>query len=309
MILGDPLYFTNSPFSAKSQQNGWAARGELPSYHHLPSAFVYYTVTAASNAGVGIFVLATLGLVVYLLRQRTQQQRLLCLILLAPFVFNVVTLYLGQSVIFIPTLTSTTFEWQLFNVRYGVMMLPTVALLVGYVFAQSRRSLQAGVLLVVAGTCFLFATGQTQAISLQDGTVGLSHSRSSDAEQWLAHHYDGGFVLFDDYARVLSTIRSGIPMQNVITIGNQPYWNESLTHPETYPRWIVMQVDQNDIVYRHLFLEQAQQQHVYKYFQKVYTSPAILIFRRMDGQGAGQPAAMVAPTAVAPTTTPAARYP
>ena len=60
------------------------------------------------------------------------------LILLAPFLFNVISLYLGQSVIFIPSLTPYTFDWTLFNVRYGVMMIPTLALLCAYVFYRSK---------------------------------------------------------------------------------------------------------------------------------------------------------------------------
>ena len=63
LILGDPLYFTDSVFSAKAQQMAWAARNELPAKGHAFIAFLYYAVTTMSNAGVFIFALSIVGLV------------------------------------------------------------------------------------------------------------------------------------------------------------------------------------------------------------------------------------------------------
>ena len=60
------------------------------------------------------------------------------LLLMTPFIFYVLTLYMGQSIIFIPHLTPPTFEWTLFNVRYGVMMVPAAALFVGFLFYKSK---------------------------------------------------------------------------------------------------------------------------------------------------------------------------
>ena len=86
--------------------------------------------------------------------------------------------------------------------------------------------------------------------------------------------------MLDDYSRLISIVRSGVPMKNVIYIGNRPYWEESLREPEKYARWIVVQ--QNDEIWDKVYEPLEQQGRLYKYFTKIYTSPEILIFKRNE---------------------------
>jgi len=279
MILGDPLYFTNSSFSAKSQQNAWYARGELPAFHNFPVAFQYYTVTMMRNAGFFVFGLFLMGLIAYGITARRHKLWVL-LILLAPLLFNTITLYMGQSVIFIPDLTPSSFEWNLFNTRYGMLMVPSVAFFVGVLFSLRSGMLKGMILVFIALQVAFFATGRVPVITLEDGVRGLSAYKHPDAGNWSKKHYDRGLVLMDDYARTVSIIRSGIPMQSTIYIGNKPYWEESLRNPEKYARWIIMQ--KGDPVWNKLYDDPFMQRHVYKYYSKAYTSPNILIFKRND---------------------------
>ena len=125
----------------------------------------------------------------------------------------------------------------------------------------------------------LYFVGYSKIISLADGTEGLSKAKIPDAETWISKNYDTGLVLIDDYARTLSIIRSGIPMQNIIYIGNKPYWEVSLVAPERYASWIIMQKD--DDVWKAIYDKPDVQGRLFKYFKKVYTSPQILIFRKI----------------------------
>jgi hypothetical protein len=188
VILGDPLYFTHSVFSAKSQQNSWLAKGELPAYKHLGVSFLYYFVTAMSNAGVLMFAVALVGIVWFLLKSSNKHRYYILLILLVPFIFNVLTLYLGQSVIFIPHITPLGFDWRLFNVRYGAMAVPLVAICAAYLFYKSgwkAKILLAGLFVFQFG---LYAVGYAKVISLEDGKVGLSSfiAKIPDAQNWFA---------------------------------------------------------------------------------------------------------------------------
>lgn len=280
LILGDPLYFTNSQFSAKSQQQSWLARGELPAYKHIVTSTVYYFVTAMSNAGVILFSIAIVGLLYYLIREKKKEKWFISLILLVPFIFYVVTQYVGQSVIFIPSITPSTFDWRLFNVRYGLMMVPTVAFFIGYLFSKGRNAARLLILTLFFCQIGLFLIGYSPVITLADGTVGLSAEKTADAQQWLDKHYDYGLILLDDFARTVSITKAGIPMQKVIYVGNKPYWEESLEKPEKYARWIVIQKD--DAVWKGIYENPARQAELYKYFVKAYTSPNILIFKRND---------------------------
>lgn len=278
LILGNAFYFTNSQFSARTQQEAWFRRGELPAFHNFPLAFLYYFVTSMSNSGIFVFFMAVISFVIYLRQERKIETYLFMLILMVPFIFNVVTLFVGQSVIFIPHLTPVSFEWRLFNVRYGIMLVPAVAILMGYLFAKSKTAAKILIVALFLAQFGLYLVGYSKIITLADGTVGLSASKSPDAEAFMKKHYDGGLVLLDDYARTMSILRSGIPMQSVIYVGNKPYWDESLINPNKYATWIIMQ--KNDDVWKNIYDNTVVQGRLYAHFQKVYTSPNILIFKR-----------------------------
>jgi hypothetical protein len=278
LILGDPFYFTNSQFSAKSQQNAWNAKGQLPAYNDLLSSFSYYFVTAMSNVGILLFIASLIGLYLYIRNNHERQRLSITLLLFIPFVFYVLTLYIGQSVIFIPHLTPTSFEWTIFNVRYGLMMVPTAAFFFAYLYKISG-SLSKIILVGLLGLqVLLFVSGFSKVYTYVDGTTGLSSAKTPDAEYFMKKEYDHGLVLIDDFARTLSIVRSGIPMQNVIYVGTKPYWEESLQEPEKYARWVIMQRD--DSVWNSLMKDDTASGHLYKYYQKVYTSPEILVFKR-----------------------------
>ncbi len=281
LILGDPFYFTNSQFSARAQQQSWLVRHELPAYHNPFLAFAYYFVTSMSDSGIIIFLVALVGLIIFLRNKENIHRYFISFIVLVPLIFNTFTLFVGQSVIFIPHLTPVGFEWRLFNVRYGVLMIPVVSLFFAYVFYKSKN---VGVRLLIIFLFLLqfglYAVGYSKVITLADATEGLSMAKRPNAEYWIKSHYDNGLILLDDYARTLSIIRSGIPMQNVIYVGNKPYWEISLVAPERYAKWIIMQ--KNDDVWKSVYDNKDVRGRLYKYFQKVYTSPQILIFKKIN---------------------------
>lgn len=293
LILGDPLYFTNSEFSAKSQQQGWLARGELPAYHNWYLSVQYYLVGAFDNIGHVVSLLASGGLLLYLFGP--YRHKLATLLLLSlPFVFNIVTMYMGQSVMFLPTVSPESFEWRLFNARYGALAVPAAAIMIG-MLANFRwkvmHSLPTYIVvswIAVALTWqgIRFSQGTEPVISYQDAVVGLSSSPRHDAENWLRANYDEGLLLMDDYARTISVIRSGIPMNSVIYIGNKPYWEQALTEPESFVTWIILQ--ESDAIGQALFRESWQQEKLYKFYTKTYESPEVTIFRRNSIQIASE---------------------
>ena len=282
LILGDPLYFTHSQFSANSQQMSWLARGELPAYHNVFVALLYYLATSVQTSGLITALSAIVGILFFTADTRIHHKKSILLILFVPFFFNVLTLFLGQSVIFLPGITPPSFEWTLFNVRYGSMMMPAIALFVGYVYFTQKTFGRAIILAFIAIQGLLFFVGFSSVLTLQDGISGLSSATAKmpDAQYWIASHYDYGKVLTDDYARTISIIRTPIPMKDVIYIGNKPYWEESFVEPQKYARWIIMQ--KNDAIWKNVYDRPEVNARLFKYFNKVYTSEHILIFRKID---------------------------
>lgn len=283
LILGDPLYFTNSEFSAKSQQEIWRAKGQLPAYHNLFMSFLYYFVTTMTNAGLLVFFPGLIGIGYYLTDRKNPRRLLIGLILGVPFIFNIVTLFIGQSVIFISHLTPYTYQVTSFNVRYGLMSLPFIAIGWGYLYLNSKAQGRLVLILLMVAQFGLYYIGYSKVVTWEDGYSGLSAAIRPDAERWIKENYDSGMVLMDDYARTVSIVRSGIPMEQMIYIGNKPYWEESLLTPDKYSNWIVMQ--ENDAVWNSLWEIPARRARLDKYFEKVYQSqitPNIAIYKKKD---------------------------
>jgi hypothetical protein len=281
-ILGDPLYFSHSQFSANSQQQGWLARGELPAYNNIFLSIVYYLVTSISNIGVLISLVSISGLFVFLQNKNNKNRILIILLLLVPLFFNVATLFMGQSIIFIPSLTPTTFEWTLFNVRYGVMMIPFAALCAGFLWSNSKIAGKFIIATLFLLQFALYGVGYSKVISYEDGARGLSSQvqKAPEAQQWLEQNYDYGVLLLDDYSRRISIIRTKIKMEDVIYIGNKPYWEESLVNPEKYNRWIVLQ--KGDSIWNNLWTNPVARERLTNHFKEVYNSDDILIFKKIS---------------------------
>lgn len=278
-IFGNPLYFDTSVYSAKSQQLAWLQRNELPGYHNLLISLIYYVYASLANSGLIIFLLAFAGAIVFITSKSSKSPLAVLTILFVPFIFNVLSLFLGQSVIFIPSLTPKDFEYHLFNVRYGIMMIPFMAVFFGYLVSRVHISVKVLLIGMLIMQSAIFFSGISPVITLADGTQGLSAEKvPENVEEFINKNYDGGLVLLDNQARTISITQSTMPMENIIYVGNKPYWDISLKHPEKYAKWIIMQ--KNDAVWTALYDNETVRGDLYKYFKKVYTSPNILIFER-----------------------------
>jgi hypothetical protein len=241
-IFGDPLAFQRGQFSAQAQQAQLAAVGGLDTKGHLGVALTTYAWAVIDVAG-GIAILA--GLAGW--AQRAASRRLdrapeaaLLLLLLTPLAFNVVALYTGQSVLFTP---QSDGAGRFFNVRYGLLTLPAVAVGIGLLAAGGRWRRTLAVL-AVAGQTLLFAAAGIP-ILLQDGLVGVSsQGNSADLPAvYLRDHYSGGEVLLDDYNKGIVMFDSGLPLRTFVTTGDQPFWGRALDHPQTEVQWVIFSDD------------------------------------------------------------------
>ncbi|MGH2347017.1 MAG: hypothetical protein ACRDG4_17460, partial [Chloroflexota bacterium] len=128
LIFGDPLAFQHGQFSAQAQQNSQLLAGHLPTKGNLLLSVITYGWTSLYNLGALITVLALAGLLVYVLRTRFRVDSLIPYAFLSGYPFNVLALWLGQTVIWTPHGNPPLY----FNMRYGLMVLPAAALVIGY---------------------------------------------------------------------------------------------------------------------------------------------------------------------------------
>lgn len=248
LIFDDALYFMLGEFSAHAQQLVMEAAGALPTKHNLWLSIKVYFYAFFYSSYTYPAILAFIGYAV-LLRDRTLNidTKRGIFALWTPLIFNIIALYLGFSVIYVQGISGDT--W--FNIRYGVMLAPTVAIMIGYLIdrAHSLRPLLLGSLLFV----IFFAFANYDAVAIDDARVGSSQKNVSEVSTYLNLHASNepGFILISAASHDAIIFSSGLPMKRYIHEGTGKYWESATTTPDHWARWIVMRTyDDADLTWR-----------------------------------------------------------
>ncbi len=242
LIFKDPLYFILGPYSAHAQQQQLSQAGNLPTKHNLwLSTFIYY-YALAFNVGIVTLIIGSIGtLLFYFDKKISSNVKIICLALFAPLIFNIIALYFGFSVLFIQGISGNT--W--FNVRYGVMMVPTIAIFIGYLVSKLKnfRPVLIGVILMI----LFFSMSSADAVTVDDARVGSSQVNVSAAGNWLNQNAKNkpGFVLISAASHDAIIFSSGLPMSKFIHEGTGAYWLSATKSPDRWARWIVMRTNDN----------------------------------------------------------------
>lgn len=243
LIFKDPLYFAFGPYSAHSQQLQLEGAGVLPTkWNWLPSIKVYF-YALAYNTGAFTMVLGFLGaLALWLNKKVNPGVRIASALLMAPLLFNILALYLGHSVLYIQGLSGDT--W--FNVRYGIMMMPSFAIFIGYLVQrfQPLRFVIIGLLAFV--TFFSFAS--YDAVTIDDARVGSSQKNVTEISNWLNQNASNkkGFILISAASHDSIIFSSGLPMKRFIHEGTGVYYDAAIINPDRWARWIVVRSYSDD---------------------------------------------------------------
>lgn len=239
LFFGDALEFQRGVWSAEAQQVALAARGLLPAKGHLLSAGGYYLGAMALVSG---FLLTALGLLATLRQLSNWRRDTPALLLLAALPFNILALWGGQSVIALPWTTPT----GLLNIRYGVMVLPGLAVMLTLALARfsdarpqwARGTLLAGVLVVLAQGTHFSLDWPANAGALREGlAIRDGDQRQQRASDWLAAHYDGGRALVDGAVNV--SPRTRIPLRDRIYDWTWQLGSAALAAPESEVDWVI----------------------------------------------------------------------
>lgn len=252
LIFGDFLYFIFGPYSAHAQQEQLQTAGDLITKGNFAFSAKIYYLAVYHSIGLIMVVAAILGAaLVFLNKKLNPKLRLAALVLLlSPVVFNILALYLGHSVLFIEGISGKS--W--FNVRYGVMALPAVAVFSAYLFDKSKQMkyILAAVFTVVIGYSIL---SLDNSVTIQDAKYGSSGKDVSQVAGWLKNNVN------DPEARVLITaashdaliFSSGLSMKQIIHEGTGPFWDSASQVPDRWAKYIVMRTyDVNDLAWNRL---------------------------------------------------------
>lgn len=234
-IFGDALAFQHGTYSAGGQQALLVSTGGLPAQGHPAVALQIYGWAVLDVVGPVVLALAVLGWILELAHpgDRLRSAGLVAL-LGAPCAFQLLTLYLGQTVIYIPQMDPAGF----FNNRFGLLALPLVAVGCGLLAARGRRAAIA-VALLGALQVGIFAVSGPPILVL-DGTVGVSAAFAKNpAADFLRTHYRGGRVLVDDSQQgAVLIFDSNLPTREFVVSGDQRYWSRAIENPAGEVRYV-----------------------------------------------------------------------
>lgn len=248
LIFKDPLYFIFGPYSAHAQQLQLEEAGVLATKGDLLFSIKIYLYALAFNSNTFILILGTIGAVLFWLDKKIGTHiKIAATALLAPLIFNILALYLGQSVLFIQGLSGNT--W--FNARYGIMLMPSLAIFIGYL-VYKLNSLKYVLIGLMAFVLF-FSFANSDAVTIDDARVGSSQKNVSEVSGWLSKNTKDkeGFVLISAASHDAIIFSSGLPMSKFIHEGTGAYWESATVSPDRWARWIVMRTnDTNDLTFK-----------------------------------------------------------
>lgn len=248
LIFKDALYFAFGPYSARAQQDQLAAANNLATKGDLLLSIQIYFYSLFYNIGVFNAILGFLGMIIFWLDKKISNGiKLMSLSLLAPLLFNVLALFLGFSVLFIQGISGNT--W--FNVRYGIMMIPFIAICIGYLIhkVSSLKYVLIGLLIFTV----FFSLTSFDAVTIDDARVGSSQKNVTEVSSWLSKNTKEkeGFVLISAASHDAIIFSSRLPMKKFIHEGTGKYWKKATTKPEYWARWIIVRTnDKNDSTWK-----------------------------------------------------------
>jgi hypothetical protein len=249
LIFHDPLYAFTGPYSAHAQQALIESSSGLITKHNVGVSVWAYLLSIFENVGIAVALVGSAGWIVGLfMRPHTMKTKVTVVagvLLLSIIVFNILALFLGFSILNLPALhwnPSGTLAGSLFNVRYGILALPFVAVGLGLIvacvpFKKQWLAASAVVILVVCQSVYFCVNG---IITIQDGIKGSSAFVNQDIAAQLKQKVGpNDTVIMSTSSYNAVAFVSGLELRQFIHEGVSREWNGAISEPDKYAKWIV----------------------------------------------------------------------
>lgn len=245
-IFGNPLEFQNGQFAKPAL---WRSAND-PDMGHWLVAIKTYGYAVLDNETWPLILAATAGLVILVVlgirSKQTIVRALPALSLLIVMPFYIVALYTGQRPLHVPQVNG-----NVYNVRFGLTMLPPTAILAGYLagtLAKVRRiaAYALGLAIVSAiGVVGGMLVTSHNVVTYNEG-YKITHSPHTIVEQdvykFLSAHYKGGKILMESFGN--EDIAFHVPSQELVYEGSYRQWLPALQYPAAHHiQWIVETCD------------------------------------------------------------------
>jgi len=240
VFAGNPFAFISGEWSAYAQQHegGYI----LPAKGNFLYASLYMLSAAKYMISIELILISLIIFFVLILR-KNYLKIILLVILIVPFVFNIISLFKGNSVVYTPDFHSNNF----LNVRYGLSLIPFVSISIGIFLASflKRKKIisilkycYGGIIVVMVFTFLIFNLSYNDSIIVKDAKNYPSKEMIQSAKIF-KKEYDGGKLLITRGINDFFTKNSGINISDMIQESNYIYWEQSLEEPWLFARWVV----------------------------------------------------------------------
>ncbi|XVS62019.1 glycosyltransferase family 39 protein [Actinosynnema sp. CA-299493] len=276
-IFGDPLNFVRGEFAKPAL---WVGVGERAAGDWAVSLSTYsYAVN--HNLGPVVLALAVVGLVCFTRRTGLRDEALAPMPLLVFLPFFVCALHAGQRPLHVPEISG-----DLYNVRFGLVMVLPAAVFTAYLVAPASRALVRSLpaLAVLFGCGYLAMAGTATLEEAAAFRAGGTERANARAAAWLREHYDGGRVLMQSWSNETVTFDSRVPAARVVYEGSFRQWEPALDDPVGQGiRWVHLRRTPGgeDEVWRRL--HDSPLMHVE--YKPAYADDHHIFYRRVEGRG------------------------
>jgi hypothetical protein len=241
-IFGDPLYWKK--FYATAQATSGGAKIYSQAKPFLAAVWQYLT-SFAWMIGIIPTIMSIIGIVIMLIKS-IKERTLYFLPLLMPlsiFLFMVFTLQRNTPIVQ-PALTlnnifssETSFQTG-FNIRYGILLLPWVAIMCSYMFSSRYKIVNLLIFLFFGIQIYSYIYPKYSVIYRIPAKIGTKHYAS--LVNWMEKNYDGGLILISASSHEDQMFEMGFNYRAYIHEGTNKYWKESLDDPPRYASWVII---------------------------------------------------------------------
>lgn len=247
-IFGDPLFWLKYyGFDPTSITTNTANAPPPPQAKPFIAAVWQYFTSLTWMTGIIPMAYACLGLLfgVIMTVKKKIGITMVLLLPLSVFLLMVMTLRrntpIAQPDLTFASIVSTQTSYQTgFNVRYGLMLLPWLALLTVYVFNLRKPYNIPSILFFALFTVQLFNHVYPQFTAIYEIPRKINRKPDFDMVNWMQQNYDGGYIMISASGFEDQMFALGFPYKTYIHEGAGKYWTESLDRPARYADWIIV---------------------------------------------------------------------
>ena len=244
---GNSLEFANGPYSARAiEQRTLPVSWRHPGEHNPRVAALYFLKSVELNLGGGhwqwpLFAAAVVGLLISLAGAR---RFAVWWLLWLPLPFYTLSIAYGSVPLYVPV----WWPFAAYNVRYGLEMLPAVAVFAGITFETLRRvsgrfawraAIAAVAIAMLAGS--YISVWKATPVSIQEAVANsrtrISYERAlADALRRLPR---SARLLMYTGAHAGALQLADIPLRRVVNESNHPQWELALHEPAAQADYVV----------------------------------------------------------------------